>query len=90
MNRDPPQAADAPADAPAAAPPSGSHGWRSGGFALVVIGIAGLLFHLNEGVSILDSHLGRISIGLIVAGLVLIVAGTIIRARRGGPPPAAG
>ena len=86
MNQDPPEAADSPA----VAPPSGSHGWRSGGFALVVCGTAGLLFHLNEGVSILDSHLGQIAIGLIVAGLVLIVAGTVIRARQSGLPPAAG
>ena len=62
---------------PQAAPAGVARGWRSIGFALIVTGVAGLLFHLASGVTILRSHLGQISLGLIVVGLVLLIAGIV-------------
>jgi hypothetical protein len=87
MSQDPREADDLP---PVHVPSGSANGWRWAGFALVICGLAGLLFHLNEEVPVLQSHLGQVSIGLIVLGLVLIVAGAFVRPRGGGPPPAAG
>jgi hypothetical protein len=85
MNQDPPQADDLP---PVHVPSGSANGWRWAGFALVVCGLAGLLFHMNEDVPVLESHLGQISIGLIVLGLLMVVAGAFVRPRRDGPPAA--
>ena len=60
--------------------PRVTHGWRSGGFALIVTGIAGLLFHWAQEVPIVTSDLGQISIGLILLGTMLILVGIVQRA----------
>jgi hypothetical protein len=62
---------------PQAAPAGVARGWRSIGFALIVTGVAGLLFHLASGVGILRSHLGLISLGLVGLGLVLLILGIV-------------
>jgi hypothetical protein len=63
--------------------PSGPRrGWGSIGFALIVAGGAGLLFHANAGVPVMKSHLGQISIGLIAVGAVLVVISVIRKLTR--------
>jgi hypothetical protein len=63
--------------------PSGPpRGWGSIGFALIVAGGAGLLFHANAGVRILQSHLGQISIGLIAIGAVLVLISVVRKSTR--------
>ncbi len=63
--------------------PSGPRrGWGSIGFALIVTGCAGLLFHANAGVRIMQSHLGQISIGFIAIGLVLVLISVVRKATR--------
>ena len=87
MTQDPPKADDLP---DVHVPSGNANGWRRAGFALVICGIAGLLFHMNEEVAVLESHLGQIAIGLIVLGLAMVVAGLFVRPRPPAPPPAAG
>ena len=63
--------------------PSGPRrGWGTIGFALIVAGLAGLLFHANQDMSVLRSHLGQISLGLIAVGLVMLLVSALVRARR--------
>jgi undecaprenyl pyrophosphate phosphatase UppP len=56
-----------------------ARGWRSIGVAFLITGLAGLLFHWNQDVPILQSHLGQVSICLVVVGIVLCVAGIVAR-----------
>jgi undecaprenyl pyrophosphate phosphatase UppP len=79
MPTDPEHVPGVPAPHDRPNPGGTARGWRSGGFALIVTGVAGLLFHLNEDVPILQSHLGQIAIGLIVLGIALCVAGIVTR-----------
>lgn len=63
--------------------PSGPRrGWGSIGFALIVTGAAGLLFHANAGVRIMQSHLGQISIAFIAIGLALVLVSVVRKATR--------
>jgi len=63
--------------------PSGPRrGWGSIGFALIVAGGAGLLFHANAGVRIMQSHLGQISLGLIAIGAVMVLFSFVRKATR--------
>ena len=72
-----------PSEPPRPPVPSGpARGWGTIGFALLVTGAAGLLFHLNTGVGILRSHLGQISLGLIAVGMVLLVVGIFRQSMR--------
>ena len=85
MSQDDPQSEDLPH---VHVPSGNANGWRWAGVALVICGLAGLLFHMNEEVPVLESHLGQISIALIVLGLVMVVAGAFVRPRREEPPAA--
>ena len=63
--------------------PSGpSRGWGTIGFALVVTGLAGLLFHAATGTPILQSHLGQIALGFVALGALLLVIGIARRVVR--------
>lgn len=76
MNQEPPQATELP---DVHVPTGSANGWRWTGFALVICGLAGLLFHMNEEVPVLQSDLGRISIGLIVVGILLCLVSIVTR-----------
>ena len=70
-------------DPPPPHTPSGPRrGWGSIGFALIVAGGAGLLFHANAGVRIMQSHLGQISLGLIAIGAVLVLVSVVRKSMR--------
>ena len=63
--------------------PSGPpRGWGSIGFALIVAGGAGLLFHANAGVRLMQSHLGQISLGLIAAGVLMVIISVVRKSTR--------
>ena len=70
-------------DLPPVHTPSGPRrGWGTVGFGLIVIGLAGLLFHANQEMSVLRSHLGQISLGLIAFGFALVLMGLVRRSMR--------
>jgi succinate dehydrogenase/fumarate reductase cytochrome b subunit len=71
-----------PEPAPPHIPSGPPRGWGSIGFALIVAGGAGLLFHANAGVRIMQSHLGQISIGFIAIGAVLVLVSLVRKATR--------
>lgn len=56
-------------------------GMRCWGFAFVVLGVAGLLFHRTHRVPILTSDEGLASLAALAAGLGLLVAAIVRRSR---------
>lgn len=58
-----------------------SAAWRWWGFALIVVGVAGLLFHWVLGVPLMLTGEGKASVAVLALGVVLMIVGLVKKSR---------
>lgn len=58
-----------------------SAAWRWWGFALIVMGLAGLLFHWVQGLALMTTGEGKASVAVLALGVALMAVGLVKKRR---------